>query len=142
MAFTFAALVAFNLICWRPGVGSNDGTVPGRTRGTELERYFGWPSQYRAELWHSEDPDLSQRILQVAPAYFPGREMQLRVRYVGAWAVIVNFLFSMTVAALMGIANEYRRPGVRSRWIRGLAPVLLVCAVALLLGADRVSVYL
>ena len=142
-AFTFACLLTLNLICWAPGVGSSSGDPPGgRPRGTDLERSFGWPSQYRAELWHSDDPNLSDQILKVAPFYFPGQEMQLQVRYWGAAAIAVNVLFALVLAATAGIVLDHSASSSRHRPPRWLVIFLLVCLAALLLGATRASVHL
>src|SRR5438128_1075385 len=73
LALLAAAAVLFllNWQCWQPGVG---GAVGGRPPGTQLERFFGWPATYLAELWRSADQALASRILASAPFYDPGDE--------------------------------------------------------------------
>ena len=94
-----------NLVCWSPGVGSGL-RLPGNPPGTELELFFGFPSQYRAELWRSNDPALADRILKVAPFYLPGKEMERTVRYTGVAAIVLDFLFAILLAGFIAIAAE------------------------------------
>jgi hypothetical protein len=94
-----AILFLLNWQCWQPGVG---GTVGGRPPGTQLERSFGWPATYQAELWLSDDPALASRILEAAPFYDPGDEMSLEYRALGMAAIAVDVAFALL--ALLAVA--------------------------------------
>jgi hypothetical protein len=85
--------------CWQPGVGGAGG---GRPSGTRLERFFGWPATYQAELWRSDDQELASRILEAAPFYYPTDEMRLEYRVLGIASLAVDIAFAMLV--LLGAA--------------------------------------
>ena len=137
-----AVLLTVNLTCWAPGVGSSDGTLPGRPKGTELERYFGWPAQYRAELWHSDDQNLAGQILIAAPFYKPGHEMVCQVRYLGLWAILIDVLFALILSVLAALIVEQSAFEARRRPFVWLGILLLVCLCTLFLAAGHVDVHL
>jgi hypothetical protein len=120
-----AVLFLLNWQCWKPGVGGAVGRSP---PGTQLERYFGWPATYQAELWRSDDQALASRILAWAPFYYPGNEMSLEYRVIGMEAlgidVAVALLVFLSVAVIMECA-------LRRVW--GSLLVVLLAAAGLLL---------
>lgn len=130
-----------NSVCWSPGVGTRL-TLPGHPKGTELELFFGWPAQYRAELWRSNDPALASRILESAPFYLPGEEMQRHVRYTGVSAIALNLLFALLLAGTIGIAVEYLGFGGGQRWFGRAGLLLLIGSGILFFLSERVSVRL
>ena len=91
-----AILFLLNWQCWQPGVG---GAVGGNRPGTRLERFFGWPATYQADLWRSDDQALASRILASAPFYYPGDEMALEYRALGTGAVAINVAFALASPA-------------------------------------------
>ena len=122
-----AVLFLLNWQCWRLGIGS---AVGGRPPGTELERFFGWPATYQAELWRSDDRALADRILASAPFYWPGDEMALEYRVLGMAALAVNVGFALLVVLSVVVILE----GVVGReW--GSRQVGLLAGVGLLLLA-------
>jgi hypothetical protein len=118
-------LFLLNWQCWRPGVG---GAVGGRPPGTELERFFGWPATYQAELWRSDDQALATRILAVAPFYNPDVEMSLEHRGFGVAALTVDVVFALLVLLAVAIIMDCT---VRQVWTGGR--VMLLAGVGLLL---------
>jgi hypothetical protein len=93
-------LFLLNWQCWQPGVG---GAVAGRPPGTQLERFFGWPATYQAELWRSDDQALASRILASAPFYYPRDEMSLEYRALGIEALAVDVAFALLVLVLVTV---------------------------------------
>jgi hypothetical protein len=120
-----AALFLLSWQCWQPGVR---GAVGGRAAGTYLERFFGWPATYQAELWRSDDQALSSRILAAAPFYYPGDEMSLEYRSVGMPALAVNVAFGLLVCLSVAVIMECVQ---RRAW--GSRAVTLLTTSALLL---------
>ncbi len=96
-----AVLFVLNWQCWRPGVG---GAIGGRPPGTHLERFFGWPATYQAEIWRSDDQELASRILASAPFYYPGDEMSREHRTIGWAALAVDVAFALLVLFLVGVS--------------------------------------
>lgn len=117
-------LFLVNWHCWRPGVG---GAVGGRPPGTQLERSFGWPATYQAELWRSDDVELASRILARAPFYYLDGEMSLEDRQRGTLALVVDVGFALSVLLGVGVIAECALRGAWSR--RGV--ILLICAAML-----------
>jgi hypothetical protein len=134
-------LLLVNLVCWSPGVGSGL-RLPGRPPGTELELFFGFPSQYRAELWRSNDPALADRILKVAPFYLPGKEMERQTRYTGIAAILVDLIFAILLAGLAAIAVESKSDKVSQRRYRWAAWAILIGVGLLFVASDIASVHL
>jgi hypothetical protein len=132
-------LLLANLFCWLLGVGSHT-NLPDGTEGTELERYFGWPAQYRAELWSSGDTGLASVILKAAPFYTPGVEMERRVRYTGVAAVLVDVLFACLLAGFAAVAVERLYFGATQWCLLRVGVLLIVGLVLLFLASDRVCV--
>ncbi|HMF16923.1 MAG TPA: hypothetical protein VKE98_06915 [Gemmataceae bacterium] len=120
-----AVLVLVNWQCWQPGVG---GAVGGRPPGTQLERFFGWPATYQAELWRSDDEKLASRILKSAPFYYPGDEMALEYREFGIPALAIDLVFALVVLFAIAVIMECT---LRKAW--GLRPVALLVGAGLLL---------
>ncbi len=142
MLAVVVGMLAINMICLEPGIGIEDGTRPVWKRGTYLDQYFGWPSQYRAESWYSPDPNLAREILAFPLAYFPGGKMQLQVRYVGLAAVATNVTFALLLAAAVGVAIEYFHFEVRRQWFLWIAPILVIGLVVILMIASRFDIHL
>jgi hypothetical protein len=120
-----AVLFLANWQCWRPGVG---GAVGGRPPGTQLERFFGWPATYQAELWRSDDEALASRILASAPFYYPGDKMSLEYRALGMEAVAVNVAFALLMCLSVAVIMEC---ALRRVW--GSRQMALVAGAGLLL---------
>jgi hypothetical protein len=121
------AVVLFlvNWQCWRPGVG---GAVGGRPPGTQLERFFGWPATYQAELWRSDDQELASNILKSAPFYYPGDEMAMECREFGILALAIDIVFALVVLLAVAVIMECT---LRKAW--GIRPAALVAGAGLLL---------
>jgi hypothetical protein len=62
-----------------------------------MERSFGWPATYQAELWRSDDQALADRILSSAPFYSPRGEMAVEYRVVGTPALALDVVFALLV---------------------------------------------
>ena len=132
-------LFLLNWQCWKPGVG---GAVGGRAPGTHLERYFGWPATYEAELWRSDDEALASHILNSAPFYYPSGEMALEHRVVGMRALGVNV--AVAVLVILGVA-VVMECALRGAWRRRQAAVLAgigVLIAVLWAASESVSVSL
>lgn len=119
-----SVFLVLNLICWQPGIGGTRSGPP----GAELERYFGWPAQYRAELWHSEDVELLHKLFVRAPFYQPHGEMDLKNRYLGWKAVAVNCSFGVIIVFLVGLFNER---GTHSKWNWKTVSIVILAGLAL-----------
>jgi hypothetical protein len=122
---TVAVLFLLNWQCWSLGTG---GTDVGQSSGTELERFFGWPATYRAELLRSDDQELASRILASAPFYYPGDEMSLEYRSLGKEALAVDAAFALIVLFSVAVIVECT---LRRVW--GSLQVLLVVGAGLML---------
>jgi hypothetical protein len=122
-----AALFLLNWQCWQPGVG---GAVGGRPPGTQLERFFGWPATYKAELWRSDDPALASRILAAAPFFYPRGEMSLEDDALGLAALAVDVGFALLVLLSAAVIMEC---ALRRVWAR--QQVALLTGAGLLLVA-------
>ena len=120
-----ALLFLVNWQCWRPGVG---GAVGGRPPGTQLERFFGWPATYQAELWRSDDQELASKILKSAPFYYPGDEMALEYREFGIPALGIDIVFALVVLLVVAVLMECT---LRKAW--GVRQVALLVGAGLLL---------
>jgi hypothetical protein len=120
-----ALLFLVNWHCWRPGVG---GAVGGRPPGTQLERFFGWPATYQAELWRSDDEQLASRILKSASFYYPGDEMALEYRELGIPALGIDIVFALVVLLVVAVLMECT---LRKAW--GVRQVALLVGAGLLL---------
>ena len=120
-----------NWQCWQPGVGGAGG---GRPPGTQLERFFGWPATYQAELWRSDDQALASRILAAAPFYYPEHEMTLEQREFGIAALAVDVVFALLVLLSVAMIVECTLLQV---WTR--QRVMLLAGVGLLLLVVWVS---
>jgi hypothetical protein len=118
-------LFLLNWHCWQPGIG---GAAGGRPAGTQLERSFGWPATYQAELWRSDDQALASRILAAVPFYYPGGEMSLECRVVGVAALAVNVAFALLVLLAVAVTMQCAR---RRLWDR--RRVVLLAGAGLLL---------
>jgi hypothetical protein len=118
-------LFLLNWQCWQPGVG---GAVGGRAPGTQLERFFGWPATYQAELWRSDDQALASRILTAAPFYYPEHEMTLEQREFGIVALAVDVVFALLVLLSVALIVECT---LRQAWTS--RSVMLLAGVGLLL---------
>jgi hypothetical protein len=122
-----------------PGIGSKG--PPGPV--FELERYFGWPAVYRAELWDSDDPRLAARGRGEFRLYDPTDEMNFRARYFGWSAVALDVAFAGIVLGTLVIAGRGDRRGrLERRWEKIGLVVCLVSLVVLYLLADEVAVSL
>src|SRR5262245_8193199 len=96
--------LAANLRSWSLGVGGRTDIVNvEKPKGTELERFFGWPAYYRAELWRSDDQALATKILREAPFYDPGKEMTEVIRRTSWQACLLNLVFAISALALMSL---------------------------------------
>jgi hypothetical protein len=128
-------LLLLNWQCWRPGVGGASG---GRSPGTQLELFFGWPATYQAELWRSDDQALGTRILAAAPFSDPGSEMSLEYRAFGMAALGVNLLVALLLLLSVGVIMEC---ALRGTWNRRVVVLLVgVCGLLLALWAASPSV--
>jgi hypothetical protein len=122
---TAAVLFLLNWQCWRPGVG---GAMGGRPPGTHMERSFGWPATYQAEIWRSDDQELASRILASAPFYYPGAEMSLEQRMLGWTALAVDVAFALLVLLSVAVFVQCVR-----RRVWGRRQVALLAGTALVL---------
>ncbi len=135
---TGAVYLALNIVA-RPGTGPRR---PPKPPGSELERAFGWPATYRAELWESNDPRMADWYAGPAWLSDPSPAMTLLVRSFGPRAAAVDLVFAVVILAMTAVASEgSRRRGLR----RCDVAVLVVCASILgvaYLASDHVSVFL
>jgi len=138
---TLGVLLLVNLVCWSPGVGSGL-RLPGNPPGTELELFFGFPSNYRAELWRSNDPALADSILKVAPFYLPGKEMERTVRFTGVAAIVLDVTFAILLAGLAAIAVESECGVVSPGRYRRVSWAIVIGVGLLYMTSDSVSVHL
>ena len=136
-------LCALNFHCWQPGIGGRSDVRPDGSRptGSELEIYLGFPACYRAELWRSDDPDITMQLLASAPFIRPPESMIVVSYYTSAAAALANLFFATAVFVIVGcfVGAE------RHRWNRTATFMTAGCAViaiACYLFADRVSTHL
>ena len=111
-----------------------------RPAGSELEIYLGFPACFRAELWRSDEPDLTMQLLASAPFISPPESMTVLVYYTSVAAACVNLLFAAAVLTIVWVvAAEPRRQG---RTMISLAAGCAAIAIVCYLVADRVSTHL
>jgi len=138
-----AVLYAFNFHCWQPGIGGRtDRDADGaRPEGSELEIYLGFPAVYRAELWRSDDPNLTTQLLQTAPYISPRDPMRVAARYASRSAAVVDGLFALSALVLVILAYSAKT----HQWNQSAIIVVLVAAataIACFLAAGNVSAHL
>lgn len=132
----FLGLVNFSC---DPGIGPRR---PPQPPGFELERYFGWPSCYRAELWDSDDKKMNDRGRGDFHWYDPSSEMNFRKREIGWVPAAVDVVFALlAVIGAIIVGEAFARAELGRR-----AGILLVAVVVNLIGlylvSDKVGVYL
>lgn len=130
-------ILALNLMP-DPGVGSKG--PPGPV--FELERSFGWPAVYRAELWDSDDPQMATRNKGEFRLYDPTDEMNFRAREFGWSAVATDVVFALFVFTGLIIAGRGDRRGRLMRWEKVGLIVCLIGLVGSYFLADEVAVSL
>jgi hypothetical protein len=135
LALLLAGFLVANAFAWQLGIGGRRD----RTPGTELERYFGWPAVWRAELWDSSDPALGHRILKQAPFFWPGGEMQRQRRYTGAVAVAVDMAVLLLCCGLVVVFNL---PVAGPIWRVGLGVAFVAGLLACSLLAQSAAAHL
>ena len=138
LAMTSALWLVLNFVP-RLGIGPR---MPPKPPGFELERYFGWPAAYRADLWESDDPKIADRGEGSFRVYDPSREMSRLEHVVGMKAAVVDALFFVVVIVMTVVGSE---AASRDEWRRRELVVAVGCAIALALlylASDSVSVSL
>ena len=112
----FVGLGVFVLVngcSWQPGYGDRNDRKP----GMEVERYFGWPACFYADLWQSDE------ATEVEPwNYAPPLPITSDMHYIYCSFGVVPLLLDIAIiVAAMGIAvvikgtGKANRPGVRRR---------------------------
>lgn len=135
---TASLFAGLNLVS-RPGVGPR---MPPKPPGFELERYFGWPATYRAELWESDDEGMAKRDKASYRVYDPSKEMTAVTRAFSLAAVAFDFLVFAAILLMTATANEARRRPERRRREVVIVFACFSLFVTLYLLADRASVSL
>jgi hypothetical protein len=123
----------------RPGVGPR---MPPKPPGSELERYFGWPAVYRADLWESDDPKMADRGKDSFRIYDPSKEMSRLEHVIGLPAAAADAMFFLIIIVMTVAGSE---AALRDEWRRWELAVAVGCAVALALlylASESVSVSL
>jgi hypothetical protein len=135
---TGAVWLAVNLVA-SPGSGPRR---PPKAPGSELERAFGWPATYRAELWESDDPRTADSYAGPAWLSDPSPQMTLVVQRIGLRAAAVDLLLGLVIVVITCVASE----GSRRRELRRSDVAVLVACVSILvvayLASGLVSVFL
>ncbi len=135
---TGAVYLNLNLVA-SPGTGPRRAPKP---PGSELERFFGWPATYRAELWESDDPRMADWYAGSAWMSDPSPHMTLLARRFGLRAAAVDLLFAVVILTMTGVASE----GSRRRELRRRDFAVLLACVSILaagyLASGLVAVFL
>jgi hypothetical protein len=138
MAMTSVFWLVLNFVP-RTGVGPR---MPPKPPGFELERYFGWPAAYRADLWESDDPKMADHGKGSFRVHDPSRAMSRLEHVVGIPAAAADALFILILLVMTGVGSE---AASRDEWRRRELAVAIGCAIALALlylASDSVSVTL
>ncbi len=123
----------------RPGVGPR---TPPKPPGSELERYFGWPAAYRADLWDSDDPRMADRGKGLFRIYDPSGEMSRLEHVVGIPAAAADALFFLIIIVMTGVGSEAASRDERRRREQAVTVGCAVALALLYLASDSVSVSL
>lgn len=128
--------LVINAFSWSPGYGGRR-----NQKGMEVERYFGWPACFRAELWRSDHRHEINILAYMPPVPLAG-EMSLAVAYHSATALVLNLAFA---GCLIGIVQLFAWIDHRRRadpWTIALIAALVAAALGLLHIADRCDAHL
>jgi hypothetical protein len=132
-----AIALLVNGCSWQPGWGGRSDLKP----GMEVERYFGWPACYRAEMWRSDTLHEVFPGNYVPPIPLTG-EMYFVYSSTGFLPLIVDVAVSVAAIgiAVLVIIADYRVSV--DGWMIGVGIACGLVALALWWFGDRVSVYL
>ena len=129
--------VLVNGCSWQPGYGGRSDRKP----GMEVERYFGWPACFYADLWQSDE------ATEVEPwNYAPPLPITSDMHYIYCSFGVVPLLLDIAIiVAAMGIAvviYRWHYRGKASVATIVLALVLGLVVATIVMFGDEVSVYL
>lgn len=126
-----------NAFSWTPGYGGRNDRKPGQ----EVERYFGWPACFRAELWQSD------HWHEVNPtAFIPPVPLSSEMDFVYSSNSLVALALNTLLAAcaigigLLVVVMEHRKRN--DYWLMSAAIGLTGICGLIVLFADRTSAYL
>ena len=125
-----------NGIAWTPGIGGRNDKQP----GMEIERYFGWPACYLAELWRSQE-HVPLRLQWATPLSSPHVQMFFVYRTVGVLALVIDVVVALASIGLVIIIDrcQFRRP---STMLIICGMLLVVLIAGLVSFGERAGVYL
>lgn len=131
------AFLLVNGCSWQPGYGGRNDRKP----GMEVERYFGWPACFYADLWRSDEPT------EVEPwSYAPPLPITSDMYFVYcSFSVVPLLLDAGLVIASVGlviILCIWSSREKLSPWMVPVGIVLLIAAWAVIKFGEKVSVYL
>lgn len=133
VAVVLLAGVLVNACSWTPGYGGRRDQQP----GMEVERYFGWPACFRAELWRSDHPHQVD-----VGAYVPPIPLSNEMSFVYArsgWLPLLLDVALVAIAAALGLLISRKRSAAS---LPRAAVVLAALGGLLVLLAGLTSVYL
>jgi len=132
-----AVFLVVNGCSWMPGYGGRNDRQP----GMEVERYFGWPACFRAELWQS---DHSHEVN--VDAYIPPVPLSSEMSFVySSNAFIPLLLDAVLVAAVAAICALFvwaKSRGRAANWMIFSGVFLAVVVWLIVQFADETSTYL
>ena len=137
LAWALFSFILVNGCSWMPGYGGRHDRQP----GMEVERYFGWPACFRAELWRSDHPH------QVNDgAYIPPIPLSTEMYFVYSSNGLIPFILDAAlVAAVAAICGLFVWADVRGRtasWMIFTGVFLAVVVWLIVQFADETSAYL
>lgn len=125
---------------WDPGYGGRHDRKP----GFEVERSFGWPCCYYADLWRTERP---VRLRDFEPwDYAPPLPITNQTRFVycsfGAVPLLLNGILVLAMTGLVLILLEWESRERLPPRIALLGGLLAIVSWAIIKFGDLTSVYL
>ena len=120
-----------------PGYGGRNDRQP----GMEVERYFGWPACFRAELWRSDHPHQVNFVAYISPI-----PLSTEMYFVYSSNRIIPFILdAILVAALAAICGLFVWADVGGRtenWMVVSGVFLAVVVWLIVQFADETIAYL
>jgi hypothetical protein len=131
------AFIVINGCSWRPGSGGRHDRKP----GMEVERYFGWPACFYADLWRSDEP-MNVEPWDYAPPFPISRQMYFVYHRARAVPLLLDAVLVVAVTAGVVILRTWEFHGRSTRRSVAVLVALVVVAWSIVRFGDATSVYL
>jgi hypothetical protein len=132
-----AAFVLINGCSWQPGYGGRHDKRP----GMEVERYFGWPACFYADLWRSDKP-MNVEPWDFAPPIPISRQMYFVYHRARTVPFLLDAFLVVAVTAGVVILRTWEFCGRTTRQSVAMLVALALVAWLIVRFGDAASAYL